>query len=248
MSTTANAFRAAPLRHVADRCAEETTRFFHAQAVDASPCFELFRRAFAEKKQDGLDEENQPAWEAIIRVYGGLVAGWVTKHPETLRSNNEIQDYVNLAFARFWDAVRKAKFERFPDLRALLAYLKMCVHSAIVEDVRRASLLDRAVALDDLVDGVEGDVPASADSLTERLVLTREARSTFHEAVDARLQSEKERLVVYNLFELDLKPKAIYDLHPKVFADVHEIYRIRQVVLERLSRDPTLKRLAGEEP
>ena len=92
-------------------------------------------------------------------MYGGLVGSWVGRHPETLRSHNEIQDYVNLAFARFWDAVRKAKFERFRDLRALLAYLKMCVHSAIVEDVRRANLLDRAVALDDLADGVEGDCP-----------------------------------------------------------------------------------------
>ena len=237
MSSTANVYRKASLRHVADRCAEETGRYFLALAIDSSPCFELFRRA--------LGDGNQLAWEAVFQQYHALVGSWVVRQLAT-RDHNEIQDYVNRAFERMWAAVPKAKFERFNDLRAVLAYLKMCAHSAIVEDARRTNLLDRAVALDDLSDGVEGDSPAPADTQTERVVLTHEARSAVREAVNARLQDEKERLVVHGLFELDLKPKAIYAQYPDVFADVREIYLIRQVVLERLSRDPVLKSLAGE--
>lgn len=238
MSSTANAYREAPLRHVADRCAEETGRYFLALAIDSSPCFELFRRA--------LGDGNQLAWEAVFQQYQALVGSWAGRQLATRRDHNEIQDYVNRAFERMWAAVSKAKFEQFSDLRAVLAYLKMCAHSAIVEDVRRANLLDHAVPLDDLADGAEGDSPAPADTQTERVVLTHEARSAVREAVNARLQDEKERLVVHCLFELDLKPKAIYAQHPDVFADVHEIYVIRQVVLERLRRDPVLKNLAGE--
>jgi DNA-directed RNA polymerase specialized sigma24 family protein len=239
MSSTANAYREALLRHVADRCAEETGRYFLAQPSDPSPCFELFRRA--------LGDGSQLAWEAVFQQYHALVRSWVARRLET-RDHDEIQDYVNRAFERMWAAVPKAKFERFNDLRAVLAYLKMCAHSAIVEDARRANLLDRAVTLDDLSGGAEGDSPAPADTQTERVVLSHEARSSVREAVNARLQDEKERLVVHCLFELDLKPKAIYAQFPDVFHDVREIYLVRQVVLERLSRDPVLKSLAGEIP
>jgi hypothetical protein len=239
MSSAANVYRSAPLPRVAEGCVEETGRYFLAQASDPGPCFELFRRAFV--------DDNQHAWEVIVRIYGGLVAGWVSKHPESLRYSAETQDYVNRSFARFWVAVHKAKFERFRDLRAVLAYLKMCVHSAVVEDARRVSLLNCAVTLDEAPPGLESDMPAPAEAATERVVLTHEARNAVRDVVNARLQSDKERLVVHCLFELDLKPKAIYALHPEVFADVREIYVIRQVVLERLSRDPVLKSLASEE-
>ncbi len=239
MSSVDSALRYAPLPRVAERCAEETGRYFHTQASDSSPCFELFRRA--------LGEGNQLAWEAVFRQYHSLVAAWVSRHPAILRSHRETEDYVNNAFERMWSALSHAKFNRFDSLSAVLAYLKMCAHSAIVEDARKASLLDRAVTLDDAPHGLESDLPAPAEFATERVVLTHEARHAVRDAVNARLQDEKERLVVYCLFELDLKPKAIYAQHPDMFADVREIYLIRQVVLERLSRDPALKNLAAEQ-
>ena len=239
MSSVESALRHASLARVAERCAEETGRYFHAQTSDSSPCFELFRRA--------LGEGNQLAWEAVFRQYHGLVAAWISRHPENLRRHNETEDYVNNAFERMWSALSRSKFARFSSLSAVLAYLKMCAHSAIVEDVRKASLLDRAVSLDDTPSGLESELPAPAAFATERVVLTHEARDAVRDAVNARLQDEKERLVVHCLFELDLKPKAIHAQHPDIFADVREIYLIRQVVLERLSRDPVLKDLAAEQ-
>lgn len=262
MSSTTDTLRKARLGLVADSCAEETGRYFSDQVTDSSPCYELFRRAFTKKKQDGFaeqsqdvsDEENQDpsiveiqdAWAEIIRVYGGEVAGWISKHPQTLRSNRETQEYVNRTFARFWQAVSNAEFERFRDLRALLAYLKMCAHSVIMEDARRANILEHAVALDDLADSSGGDPPAPADTQTERVVLANETKRAVREAVNARLKNKKERLVVHCLFELGLKPKAIYAQHPDVFADVDDINDLRQNVLARLSRDPVIRRLAGD--
>jgi DNA-directed RNA polymerase specialized sigma24 family protein len=240
MPPNANPYVDAPLSVVAGRCAEETAHFHRALPTDPSPCFELFRRALA--------AGDQQAWDAVFHQYEAQVRSWVENHLAAQRTGCESCDYVNDAFDRLRRAVSKAKFEHFSDLRAVLAYLKMCVHSAIMADVRRRSLLDRAVPLDDLVEGAGGDTPAPADAQTERVVLTEESRRAVREAVHARLQGDKERLVVHALYDLDLKPRAIYDLHPGVFADVHEIYRIRQVVLERLSRDPALKALAREGP
>lgn len=239
MSSPIMALDVLDLDDVIERCADQTRRYFSRLAFDPQHCFELFRRA--------LGEGNERAWDAVFRQYRDLVAGWVRNHPEVLRNNNEIQDYVNRSFERMWAAVSRTKFERFSSLSAVLAYLKMCVHSAIVEDARKASLLDRAVALDDAPPGIEAETSAPAETAPERIVLTREARGAVRDAVNARLQNKKERLVVHCLFELDLKPKAICARHPGVFADVDEIYLIRQRVLERLSRDQVLKHLAGEE-
>jgi DNA-directed RNA polymerase specialized sigma24 family protein len=239
MSAVDNALRSAPLPRVAERCAEETGHYFSAQTSDTSPCFELFRRALA--------EGNQLAWEAVFRQYHRLVAAWVGRHPERLRGRGEIDDYVNNAFERMWSALSPAKFARFGSLGAVLAYLKMCAHSAVMEDARRASLLGGALALDDTPSGLESTLPAPAAAAPERVALALEVRHAVREAVNARLLDEKERLVVHCLFELDLKPKAICARHPDVFDGVREVYLIRQVVLERLSRDSALKRLAAEE-
>lgn len=243
MSSVTNVTPASRRDDAARRCAEETQRFFHPKPSDPpfDPhfCFELFRLA--------LGEGDQIAWDLLFQQYRPLVVGWVSRHPDIQRSGGEIQDYVNRAFERMWAALSPAKFERFRGLSALLAYLKMCAHSAIMEDLRRRGPADRIVALDDEPTSLKVARAVGIDSPTERTLLAREARDRLWHAVNERLQDSREQLVVYCLFELGLKPKAILARHPEVFRDVREIYLTRQVVLERLSRDRVLQQLAAED-
>ncbi len=117
----------------------------------------------------------------------------------------------------------------------MLAYLKMCAHSAILDEARRAG--PPAVELPSVLEGTEGE----SEDLSETGVMEQERSQQLWELVSTRLRNEKERVVVHGLFVLDLKPRAIYAQHPDIFHDMKEIYRTRQVVLERLGRDPGLK-------
>ncbi len=217
-------------------CAQETEHFFRDLDSDTRFCFELFRRAL-----EGRDDR---AWEAVYRQYAPMAAGWAASHPEIVRGGGETQEFVNRAFERMWAAIPPPKFQRFRDLRAVLAYLKMCVHSAIVEEARKMSALSRVVALDALPEEVGTARHAEFDSPVDRMAFAREERETVWHTVDSRIQDDRERLVIHCLFELDLRPKAIFERYPHAFRDVRDIYTVRQVVLERLARDPALRALA----
>jgi DNA-directed RNA polymerase specialized sigma24 family protein len=227
------------------RCAEETEVFFSQRrttppdaprAPDPRFCFEIFRRALA--------KGDQLAWEAIYRQYQPLVRKWIADHPEFPRSDGHIEEQVNRAFERLWVAVPPAKFPNFPDVRSILAYLKMCAHSAVIEDARKAAVFSRMVALDALPVETSPALASATDRSLDRIALAHELREKLWSAVNTRL-NDRERLVVRCLFEFDLKPKAILARHPDEFRDIGEIYTIRQVVLDRLARDPNLKALAG---
>ena len=221
------------LADLAHRCAQETERFFQRQSYDPQYCFELFRRAIV--------EHDEAAWEAIHAQYQSLVARWVKQHQGFETSDEEAQYFVNRAFEKIWIALTPDKFGRFSDLGPLLGYLKMCVHSVVVDHNRSADQASRYALAD------ESDIERSAQGPTiEDGALDWVHRQQFWEWINARLHDEKERLVVYGSFALDLKPREIYDLFPEAFQDVAEVHRVKQNVLARLRRDPEFQKLLDE--
>lgn len=222
-----------PLAGIAHRCAQETDRFFRRQSYDPRYCFELFRRAILHR--------NERAWELVYEQYRPLVVGWVERHSAFPSSSEEVQYFVNRAFEKMWSAVSPDKFGRFPDLKSLLSYLQMCVHSAIVDAVRSSE----PVTVD-----ANGTVLATASSATgssiEDRALIRAQREAFWQFVNERLNDEKERLVVHGSFVLALKPRELCAEYPHVFDDVEEIYCIKQNVIARFRRDRELQGLLGE--
>ncbi len=222
------------LAGIAHRCAQETELFFRRQSYDPRYCFELFRRAFLHR--------NQRAWELVYSQYRPLVASWVERHSAFPATGEETQYFVNRAFEKMWSAVSPDEFDRFPDLKSLLSYLQMCVHSAIIDEVRSSERLAM---------NVDVDVPAVASRThgpsVEDQALTQAQREGLWQLIDERLNDEKERLVVYGSFALALKPRQLYAEFEDAFRDVNEIYRIKQNVLARLRRDPELKKLLGQD-
>lgn len=223
------------LAGIAHRCAQETDLFFRRQSYDPRYCFELFRRAFLHR--------NQHAWELVYTQYRPLVAGWVERHAAFPATGEETQYFVNRAFEKMWSAVSPDGFDRFPNLKSLLSYLQMCVHSAIVDEVRSSERLtvDVDVNMSAATSRTEGG-PSVEDQ-----ALTQAQREGLWQFIDERLNDEKERLVVYGSFALALKPRELYAEFEDAFRDVNEIYRIKQNILARLRRDPELKKLLGED-
>lgn len=224
------------LSSIAHRCAQETERFFQRRSYDPRYCFELFRRAIAERVQR--------AWVLVYDQYRPLVASWVERHPAFPASGEEVQYFVNRAFEKMWVALSADKFSRFPDLKSLLRYLQMCVHSVIL-DLTRATekpIVDACVDLEAEAPNTQGATRAPG---VESEALDRVRRQELWEEVDARMHSERERRVVYGTFVLGLKPRDVYAHFRDTFRDVNDVYRVKENVLARLRRDSELKKLLG---
>ncbi|HBY99539.1 MAG TPA: hypothetical protein DEP84_37320, partial [Chloroflexi bacterium] len=89
-----------PTPELAARCAEVT-----AQHRDDGSCYELLRRALAERHDD--------AWEAVYRQYERLVRAWVVRHPgyaALTPPNDDAEHLANTIFTRFWQNLPPERF------------------------------------------------------------------------------------------------------------------------------------------
>jgi DNA-directed RNA polymerase specialized sigma24 family protein len=225
--------QALTLAGIAHRCARETDLFFQRRSSDPRYCFELFRRAIMER--------DQRAWELVYTRYRPLVAGWVERHSAFPTSGEEAQYFVNRAFEKMWAVLTPDRFGQFLDLKSLLRYLQMCVHSAILDQVRAAEQASVGTHAD--VSAMERE---ASGPTVEAQALAQVQGEEFWKEIEARLQNEKERRVVYGSFVLALKPREIYTQSRETFRDVHEVYRVKENVLARLGRDAKLKKSLSE--
>jgi len=223
------------IHDLAKRCAEETEHFRMRQTDDSRYCFELFRRA--------ISERDQFAWDAICRQYKPLMADWWVKpHRGFKASGEDVDQIINRTYEKFWSALTPEKFGKFSDLKPLLNYLKMCVDSVIVDHNRKTEPPSQYLSDDE--SAIWGKDPNLAP---EEKMMQDEKSLAFWEWINARLHDEKERLVVYGAFDLDLKPKEIYDRFRDIFSDIDEVYTIKQNVIARLRRDPGFRKFLGED-
>ncbi|HEX6386965.1 MAG TPA: sigma-70 family RNA polymerase sigma factor [Anaerolineae bacterium] len=214
------------VRDLSQRCAQESDHFFNRQPYDPRFCFELFRRAIL--------HQNERAWDSVYHQYQPLVASWVERHSMFPAANEEVQYFLNRAFEKMWRVLTPEKFADFPDLKSLLRYLQMCVHSVIVDAVRRQ---EQAQRLDDVPESAVRD---GGGQPVEERVLGRVQREELWAFLLERLKDEKEEKVVYGSFVLGLKPGQLYDEFEGTFADVNEIYRVKENVMARFRRDQDL--------
>lgn len=215
--------------NLAHQCQEETARYLRRESGEGVCCFELFRRAVA-------DRDDQ-AWERVVIQYRRMVLAWVRRHPTRALVNESDDDWVHDAFARFWKAVPPDRFAMFPNLAAILRYLKLCVHSSLMDEAR-ASEAQRAAPIDDAVE-MPGPLDVEGAALSESTALR------FWQSIQAELQDEVERLVVYLSFALDLKPGEIQARYPEHYASVADVYRVKRNVLERLRRSDEIRAFLG---
>jgi DNA-directed RNA polymerase specialized sigma24 family protein len=217
------------LRH---RCALESDRFFKRREHDPRFCFELFRRAICHR--------NELAWEYIYAQYRPLVAGWVQRHPLFPAVDGELEEFVLVAFEKMWKALTPKKFEDFSELKALLGYLRMCVHSAVVDSARtkeRDVLLERTLGDSD---------PWNEDPNRGKRSDRRLEREEFWRWLSDRLKNEKEQRIVYGTFILALKPRELYAQYQDTFSSIEDVRRVKENVIARLRRDKELRAMLGD--
>ena len=213
------------------RCAEESARFFSALVNETRYCFELFRRAFADR--------SERAWQEIYDQYEDLAVRWVHRHPAFSSIDEDAHVFVNSAFTKMWRAISPEKFGAFSRLSEVLRYLKMCIGSVLTDYVRKRN---ETLALSALPPAAE----RARNVDVERDAARNSDRSQFWQLIVARLKDEREIAVVHDAFALGLKPRQILENRPGLFADVREIYRVKENVLDRLRRDAELQTLLSD--
>lgn len=220
---SSSSFAELRVEELAGRCREEESARSNVSKF-ASACFELFRRAIL--------DDCQTAWRVIYHQYKRQMIHWAGGR------SADAEDVVHRGLEKFITKMRERPdtFTGFAGLASVMAYLKRCIRSVRVDRERKTERKRR------IVEALEITSPAHARS-SEQLVLDPLVRERCAEHIRSRLNDEQERLLVHLQFELDLKPAEIVDRRPDQFPDADEVYKVRERVIRRLSRDLALEDL-----
>src|SRR5262245_25996341 len=190
--------------------------------------YDLFRRAFVER-----DEQ---AWAESTTRYRPMLISWAGRCSASATIMERCDDIADLAFARAWSAISPERFAKFPSLGALLAYLRACVTTAVIDCARSEILNER------LYQVAEADDVATP----EQVVFAQLDRQEFWRIASSLAQTKQERVVLIEGFMYDRRPRAILARHPDLFANATEIYAAKRNLIDRLKRCAELRRLYRE--
>lgn len=210
------------LSSLAERCTAETGKFWQRIASDTRYCYELFRRA--------LVQQNQQAYARIVETYTRFIALRIRKKLHSPFTDEDVAECVNTTFANcFRRLSTPGVFANFPTLARIIGYLLSCANSAAQSRNRKQAARPQETEppVSDNWGGVIDPEP---------LLIAQERKEKFYALITANCKNEQERVVLEYYIELGLMPRAIYAQRPDLFADVKQVHRVKQILLERLQR------------
>jgi DNA-directed RNA polymerase specialized sigma24 family protein len=206
------------LPELAAQCLRELGNYRRGEPCTDAYGLELLRRA--------TFQDNQEAWAWVQHCFGGMVRGWLRRHPQrevACRLESE-ENYVAQTFERFWQATALNQRVEFSTLAAALQYLHASLNGAIL-DMLRAYARPREIPLPEPGEPGEPVVEESTDSNSE-----------VWKSLLMILSNPREQRLAYLLFHCGLKPREIIRFCPLEWSDVQEIYRLRRNIMERVLR------------
>src|SRR5439155_24875907 len=118
-------------------------------------------------------------------------------------TNECYDDIADQAFARAWLALSPGRFDNFPNLGALLAYLRACVTTVMIDYARAQAAKARII----------GKIEVGGSASPEQLVLEKLERRELWRLVTRLTVTEQECTVLVESYMLDLPPRAIWARH-----------------------------------
>jgi DNA-directed RNA polymerase specialized sigma24 family protein len=200
-----------------------------AATLDSRERFEVFHHALVDRDPEAL--ANILAW------YRPLMIAWARQKLARMPMIEEsYDDIADEAFARAWFALVATGIGTFPNLAAVLAYLRTCVASVIADRARAQSRSTRILTRMEVV----------MQPSPEQEVLAEINRAEVWSRINQHVVTEQEKIVVYKSIILSLPPRTILRQHPSLFNTIAEIYQIKRNLFDRLRRDNDLRQLFGE--
>jgi hypothetical protein len=183
---------------------------------DAGETFEVYS---LELMHSAITQGDQDAWAEFQRCLEETVLTWLHAHPDresACRCQSE-QHFVVLALERLRQAAIQGKVA-YKTLTEVFMYLRASLNGVILEALR-ISACPEAVSQ-----------RLSGERYVEGHPKSREVRDW----LQARLSSERERRLAYLLYHCGLGPGEIVRCYPQEWSDVHEIARLRRIILADL--------------
>jgi DNA-directed RNA polymerase specialized sigma24 family protein len=203
---------------LAAQCLRELGNYRRGEPCTDTYGLELLRRATI--------QDNQEAWAWVQHCFGGMVRGWLRRHPKrevACRLESE-ENYVAQTFERFWQATAFNQRVEFSTLAAALQYLRASLHGTIL-DMLRAHARPGEVLL---LEPAEPGVPLVEDNTDNGEVW---------ESLHMLLSNPREKRVAFLLFHCGLGPREIIRFCPQEWSDIQEIYCLRRAIMERVLRN-----------
>ena len=203
---------------LATHCLRELSNYRRGGPCTDTYAVELLRRATIQGDQE--------AWTWIQRCLGGMVRSWLRYHPhrEAACCLESEENYVAQAFERFWQAIALNQWLEFSRLSAALQYLRASLNGAILDTLRASARPGEA----SLPEPGEPGEPQAKDVTSS---------SEVWDILQTIRSNEREQRLASLLFHCGLKPREIVRFCPQGWSDIHEIYRLRRTIMERLLRN-----------
>lgn len=208
---------------LASQCSDEYIQFLENSIQIYTACYELFRHA--------LEFDNAFAFGKIFQIYQSQVKKWILQHSYSRYLDQSPEHFISVTFSAFYFSLRSKPIAAFPDLAHLLKYLKMCVHTALVQHVRASKKRQIHQTLTEEVTAKPAKKVDESDRILQHI----------HEIIT----DPDDRLIVRLVFIEERKPAEIAELYPQHWDSPRAVsialYRIRR----NLRNDPLLREWAG---
>ena len=207
-----------------EQCKTEIERFRKSLEHIDDYCYELFRRAF--------EDRNNEALASVYQVYYSFVMSWVHRHP-AFDSGHMVDEYVvSDSMSQFIYNMRQKPLQDFPNVGAIMGYLKKCVHSAVIAERRQQ---ERHQFMEQVPDVM---IEQSTGGI-ERQLMSAEIWDRIIQVLD----DDEDVLLARLVFLQDLPPRAITDDYPHLWSDTNSVRVARQRITRKLRRDPIMVKM-----
>lgn len=185
---------------------------------------ECFRRAI-----ELGDERTQ---EAIEQHWHGLLMHWLHRHPAAplAQEFRPPENSITAAWSTFWQATTcpNSSAPTVTTLAGILAYLRCCLNSALLDAARQARLHQHHLSAASGTEEVASHQPgAPGDDLWR--------------GIKRALPERRERMLVELRYVRGEQPQEIVAGHPQTFPRVKEVYRLERKILQHLRLEGVLK-------
>lgn len=203
---------------LAQRCIEETDKFYRGQANDTQYCYELFRLALAEESSDALTKVRQIFEPQMLKkIYNNSLFRY---------ANESAEDIAHMGFVKCYLYLRGDKFSNYKDVAPILTYWQRCVWTALREAVTPTSQSASEVS------GADAP-PSDFFALWEHLCSV--------------LPDDCDQVLVQSRYINKQKPATIAHDHPECWDDSHAVSVRLYQIKSKLFMDSGLRQWAGVE-
>ena len=191
--------------------------------LSADDGYALFRRAIVEGDAD--------AWAEGWARYRRLLISWAYRYSSLTELGECCEDIADQAFARAWLALSPTRFDRFPDLPALLAYFRTCVSAVVIDQLRSAAVRERTMYKLGPAECVSPD----------QLTLDQIDRGELWLQISRMVANEQEQVVLVESLVYGSPPREILARNAELFGDIAAVYAAKRNLITRIQRNPDLR-------